>query len=146
MARIRHRVGIRAARRDVYEAVHLPDKLAAWWATSASGKPEVGGQLRLEFPGYDDHVWEVVELAEDAVVHLRCRQGPGPWIDSELRFDLAAGESQVYVTLTHSNLDEQSEAYLYFNTKWVTFLLSLKDFLETGTGQPFPRDVQIDHD
>jgi len=29
--------------------------------------------------------------------------------------------------------------------KWATFLLSLKDFVETGQGKPSPADVKIDN-
>jgi hypothetical protein len=29
------------------------------------------------------------------------------------------------------------------STKWATFLMSLKAFVETGTGAPHPHDVQI---
>jgi hypothetical protein len=28
-------------------------------------------------------------------------------------------------------------------TKWAVFLMSLKQFVETGSGSPNPRDVQI---
>jgi hypothetical protein len=28
--------------------------------------------------------------------------------------------------------------------KWATFMLSLRDYLETGKGRPFPNDIQID--
>ncbi len=146
MGQIRHRVGIKAAVREVYEAVHHPEKLTGWWSTSASGTPQQGEKLLLEFPGYPSHVWELNELHDCQIVHLRCQQGPGPWVDSELRFELHETESQVFVTLIHSNVDPDSDAYLYFNTKWPTFLLSLKNFLETGVGQPFPNDVRINHD
>jgi len=29
--------------------------------------------------------------------------------------------------------------------KWATFLLSLREFVETGTGKPSPRDIKIDN-
>ena len=32
------------------------------------------------------------------------------------------------------------------NLKWAVFLMSLKDVIETGTGNPFPNDIHIDHD
>ncbi len=28
--------------------------------------------------------------------------------------------------------------------KWATFLLSLKDYVETGRGRPFPNDLKIE--
>lgn len=146
MYQIRHRVGIKAAVQDVYEVLYQPGKLTQWWAAGASGTPVIGGELRLEFPGYPDHVWEITELMDCELVQLRCKQGPGPWLNTELQFEIVEGESQVYVTLSHRHLDPDSEACLYFNTKWPTFLLSMKNLLETGVGQPFPNDIRINHD
>ena len=130
----------------IYDAILLPTKLPGWWPAGASGTAEVGSELRLEFPGYTTQVWEPIELLESKVVHLRCKEGDGPWIGSEMRFELDDVESQVYVTLEHSQIDPESDAFLYFNTKWPIYPLSLKDLLETGTGRPFPNDIRINHD
>jgi len=146
VAIIRHRVGVQAERDELFDALILPEKLIGWWPTTAHGTPQVGGRLELTFPGYPNHVWEILELVPGERVHLRCEDGPGPWLKTELRFELHPTESQVFVTLEHLHLDAESDAYLYFNTKWPTFLLSLKNLLETGRGQPYPNDLRIQHD
>jgi hypothetical protein len=146
MATVRHRVGIKSAPSEIYEALILPSRLTGWWATRAIGAPQVGSQLDLEFVGLPRLVFDVVKLETNRRVKLRAVGGPEIWIGSELEFTLQPDEKQVYLTLTHSKATADDESFLYFNTKWPMFLVSLKDFLETGRGRPFPNDIRINHD
>lgn len=149
MYEIRHRVGIKAARKDIYDALYQPGKLAGWWAAKAEGgdSSEPGSRIRLEFPGFPDHVWEIADSAAHERLHLKLIEGPGPWHGSELIFELTDTSEQVFVTLTHvTTPDTPEDAFQYFCTKWPTFLVSLKDFLETGQGMPYPDDIKIQHD
>jgi uncharacterized protein YndB with AHSA1/START domain len=146
MAVVRHRVGIKSAPSEIYEALIHPSRLTGWWATRATGEPRVRSQLDLEFAGLTHLVFEVAELEKDRRVKLRSVGGPDIWIGSELEFALQPAEKQVYLTLTHSKVTADDDSFLYFNTKWPMFLVSLKDFLETGRGRPFPNDIRINHD
>jgi len=147
MDNIRHRVGIKANVKDVFEAVHHPNKLTGWWATKAAGGTDLGSQVELEFPGYPKFVWEIAELSVNERVCLNFIAGPEPWSGSELIFELDEAEAQVFVTLTHVTVTETpKEAFLFFCTKWPLFLVSLKEFLETGVGKPYPNDIRIQHD
>lgn len=56
MDKIRHRVGIKANVKDVYEGVHHPSKQMGWWATKANGDASLGSKVELEFPGYPKFV------------------------------------------------------------------------------------------
>lgn len=147
MREIRHRVGIKTPLREAYDAVYQPAKLQKWWSTSASGPATIGSHLELEFPGYPDHVWEIVELTDSERVRLQLISGPEPWHGSELRFEFNETPEQVFVTLTHLTTEATpEEAFQYFCTKWPTFLVSLKQFLETGEGMPYPNDIKIQHE
>lgn len=147
MNEIRHRVGIKASVHDVYEATYQPAKLQSWWAASATGSGKVGSRIELEFPGYSNHVWEIVELVNNELVRLRLLSGPEPWHGSKLCIEFAESNQQVFVTLTHTTGPGTPDAaFQYFCTKWPMFLVSLKQFLETGKGMPYPNDIQIQHD
>ena len=147
MKEIRHRVGIKAPIQDIYEAVYQPAKLIGWWATAAKGSGQLGSSIELEFPRYPSHVWEITELTDGQRVRLQFLSGPEPWRGSELRFEFQPGQEQVFVTLTHITTSATPDsAFQYFCTKWPTFLVSLKDFLETGHGRPYPNDIKIQHE
>lgn len=146
MANVRHRVGIQARPGDIFQALVRPDRLTGWWATKATGEAVENGTLDLEFTGLTHLVFRITKRVEDRHLTLTNIDGPDIWIGSELRFDLEQSSAQVYVTLLHEKPEADDDSFLYFNTKWPLFLISLKEFIETGTGKPFPNDVRINHD
>jgi hypothetical protein len=143
MAEVRHRVGIRGAIADIYVALVEPGDLAGWWATHASGTPAVGETLDLAFGELVTLSFVIRELRANSLVRLECSSGPSPWLGSQLQFALEAADDQVFVTLTHGNRESDAESFLYFSTKWPIYLLSLRDFIESGSGRPYPNDIKI---
>lgn len=143
MAEVRHRVGIRGSAAEIYAALIEPDRLAGWWATSADGAPEAGRALELTFGELATLSFVIRGLEANLLLHLECSSGPDPWRGSELRFALEEADDQVFVTLTHRNDAADDDSFLYFSTKWPLYLLSLRDFIETGRGRPYPDDVKI---
>ena len=59
---------------------------------------------------------------------------------------LSADEKQCWVHFSHSGWRERTGIFPHCSTKWGVFMLSLKDLLEKGKGQPYPDDIQINHD
>jgi hypothetical protein len=43
----------------------------------------------------------------------------------------------------HRKWREEVEFMSHCSTKWGTFLLSLRDMVETGSGRPAPHDLRI---
>ena len=82
-------------------------------------------------------------LKTNLLVHMECSSGPFPGLGSELHLTLEDANEQVFVTLKHSNEGADDDALLYFSTKWPLYLLSLRDFIETGGGRPYPSDIKI---
>ena len=75
-------------------------------------------------------LWEVVDE-------------PDEWVGTTIRFDLKQEDDFTIVLFKHEGWREPVEFMHHCSTKWASFLLSLKSLLETGTGQPAPRDLQI---
>lgn len=86
---------------------------------------------------------KVVESRPNERVKWHCIGGPAEWIGTEVTFQLQAKQGQTFVLFTHSNWKEPVEFMHHCSTKWATFLLSLKSWLERGEGRPFPYDVKI---
>lgn len=143
MTRVRHQVGIRGESSAVFHALTDPDRLAGWWPTSAAGACETGQTLELNFGGVVTLRFVVVELVRDRLLRLQCPDGPGPWEQSELSFALDPRDGQTFVTLVHQSDRASDDEFLYFNTKWPIYLLSLRDLIETGKGRPSPNDIPI---
>ena len=45
----------------------------------------------------------------------------------------------------HKDWREANEFTSHCSMKWATFLLSLKELVETGKGKPSPNDIKIDN-
>jgi len=88
---------------------------------------------------------EVLKLDQDKQVHWRCTSGPKEWIGTDITFDLAQEGDYTVVLFGHRNWREAVEFMAHCSTKWATFLMSLKEFAETGKGKPAPNDVKIDN-
>ena len=143
MVDIIHRVGVKgAALDDVYAAVATVDGLAGWWTADTTGQAEVGGLLEFRFePGGIDMV--VLEQEPGRSVLWEVVGGPPEWIGTTVRWELKQEGDYVIVLFAHEGWKEQVEFMSHCSTKWATFLMSLKQLVETGTGAPAPDDVKI---
>ncbi len=145
MAEINHRVGIAGSAEDIYSALTTDAGLAGWWTTDTSGAGEVGSLIRFRFDGGGPD-FEVAELQAGRLVRWKhSGEMPDAWIDTEVIFLLQREGQQTFVRFTHANWKAPSDFMAHCSTKWAVFLLSLKEYIETGTGRPFPNDVHIDH-
>jgi uncharacterized protein YndB with AHSA1/START domain len=143
MPDILHRVGIRSSTDQVYEALSEEKGLAGWWTTNVKALPMVGAvaQFRFGERGFND--MKVVELDPGKRVKWQCVDGTKEWIGTELTFDLKEENGISVVLFAQRGWKEPVEFMHYCSTKWATYLLSLKLLCETGTGTPYPIDLDI---
>jgi uncharacterized protein YndB with AHSA1/START domain len=143
MVDILHRVGMKSASLDdVYAALTTLEGLSGWWATDTKGQTEVGGILKFRFePGGFD--MKVLELNPAESVLWEVTDGPAEWIGTTVRWDLKQEGDYTIVLFAHEGWKEPVEFMYHCSTKWATFLVSLKQLVETGTGAPEPYDLKI---
>jgi len=146
MVDIIHRIGIAGSISDVYNALTTDKGLSTWWTTDTSGAGEVGSIIAFRFDGGGPD-FKITELQKNSLVRWKHSGDiPEPWMDTEVSFQLTQGNNQTYLLFVHANWKTTSEFMAHCSTKWALFLMSLKDAIETGKGQPFPNDIAIDHD
>ena len=149
MVDIIHRVGIKAPASQVYEALATVVGVAGWWTTETCGDSSVGGKMTARFSspsgeqmgGFD---WDVVELTSQQRVLWRVTDGPEEWVGTDIDFRLSEEDDYTIVKFGHRNWREEVDFMGHCSTKWATFLLSLRDVVETGKGRPAPYDLKID--
>ena len=143
MADILHRVGVEhSSTQWVYDALTTLDGLSGWWAEKTTGDPDPGGVLEFRFgPGGID--MEVAELEPGRRVRWDVVGGPEEWIGTSVRWDIRQDGDWTIVLFRHEGWREPVEFMSHCSTKWATFLMSLKQLVETGEGAPDPRDVAI---
>ncbi|WP_030264495.1 SRPBCC family protein [Streptomyces sp. NRRL B-24484] len=142
MLDILHRIGVTSSPEAVYTALTTVDGLASWWTEDTSGDSEVGGVVRFRFlPGGFD--MKVLEAKPAERVVWEVVDGPEEWLGTQVRFELKQEDDYTIVLFRHQGWREPVEFMYHCSTKWASYLLSLKRLVETGKGEPAPRDVQI---
>jgi len=116
MVDIVHRVGIKEPVSKVYAALSTIDGLAGWWTRETTGTSKVGGNIAFVF-----HMPNGEEIGG---------------------FEMDVLELAI-VMFSHRKWREEVEFMAHCSTKWATFLLSLRDLVETGEGKPSPHDLPI---
>ena len=146
MPDIRHRVGIAAPQRRVYDTVATKEGLAQFWTSHVEGDSEVGAKLSFFFGRPEPSVvMEVVELRPDERVQWRCVEGASEWVGTTVTFDLKRGDGETVMLFTHADWREPVEFMHHCSTKWATVLIGLRSGLEGGAFTPFPTDTEISH-
>ena len=143
MTTIHHQVGIKASLHEVYQAIATPDGVTGWW-TRTRGNPQPGGLLEFDFDTTSVRA-KVTANTPDRNIEWTVGGEQGEWLDTRIRFELEPLDDQVMVNFQHAGWREATDMLAHCSTKWAVFLLSLKDYLETGTGRPYPHDIPINH-
>jgi len=86
----------------------------------------------------------IKELVTDKKVIWQCTDEDGEWKNTFITFQLNVTDQQTFVNFSCIQWGK-SDLCSHCSTKWAVFMLSLKDYLETGKGKPFPDDIPINH-
>ncbi len=145
MPDIRHRVTISAPLESVYEAAATKEGLSEWWTRDGvRGESSEGSRLQFFFGQPEPAaVMEVTRMSPDGQVRWSCVEGADEWVGTQVTFDLTQSDAETVVLFTHAGWRSPSEFMAHCSARWAYFLLSLKSYLETGKGTPFPEDLRF---
>jgi len=139
-----HEILIHASAEKIYAALTKPDQLAHWWTIDVRGVSEVGKTLEFWFSGYRASIMQVVDLHPRERVHWRMTDGLAQdWIGTEVQFNIFKEEGKMLLHFRHSGWSEGARSFPHCSMGWAIFLLSLKEFVETGKGRPHPYDMPV---
>ena len=143
MVDILHSVAAKAPLDDVYTAVATAEGVARWWSVESTGKSEVGEELAVRFGDLGGFDLKIEELDPAGCVRWLVTEGPEEWVGTEIGWQFRQDGEYTTVLFSHEGWREPVEFMHHCSTKWATFLMSLKSYLETGRGAPAPEDVKI---
>ena len=142
MADILHLIRINAPREKVYEAIATADGVRNWWTRDTDLEPKVGGAGEFRFHGGQRITRvKIEELKPPARVVWKTLSAPIPtWADSVISLDLQADGGGTVLRFAQRGIRQADDQFAMSTTAWGSFLLSLKEYLETGKGTPHPDD------
>lgn len=144
MANITHQIGVKANPASIMRALTTIEGLSNWWTHTTEGSAKNGGTIKFLFNGQVLEM-KVTKVSEDTV-EWKCSTGPDEWLDTPITFHLKTTKEQTRIFFSHKNWKEESPFHYHCSMKWAVFMLSLKNFLDTGKGNAFPNDISIEED
>jgi uncharacterized protein YndB with AHSA1/START domain len=143
MADILHMVNIKARPDIVFAALSEKSGLAGWWTESVQAEPRVGTVAKFRFGEAGGSDMKILALEKDRLVRWRCvaHLSADEWVGTELTFELRPERDGTAVRFSHRRWSEATDFLRYCSLRWALYLISLKAFVETGMGNPWPRDV-----
>lgn len=124
----------------VFAILTTAAEFAGWWAP-ATGSAAAGGELRITFDGLDSPlVLRVRQAARPLAVSwevLECAFLPD-WVGTTPVVSLSKdGVGGCELRFRHQGLSPALECYEMCRSGWDQYLPSLRDYIETGTGNPY---------
>jgi len=142
-ADLTRRIRLHASADRVFTALATADGVRSWWTDRISGTAGLGGVLRLEFAGLDEHIdLRLDELRPGTAVVWTCLEHTelAEWNGTRIMFSLtAAGQSGCVLDFRHVGLTPIRDCYEDCTVGWDHFLASLATYVEHGRGTPFGR-------
>ena len=138
MADIMHLVRIAAPPERVYEALTTTKGIRNWWTRDAELDCAINGTGTFRFhEGGSVTTVTIKELEPSMRVAWKTLSSFRPeWLGTTIHFDLRAEKGGTVLSFAHRGFEQPDEHYAQTTTGWGLYLLSLQQYMETGSGNP----------
>ena len=138
MADILHKLTIKASAQQIYRAITEQQGLSSWWTTHCQASPTINSKAQFSFnQGNVCFNMQIKKLIPDQAVSWYCHGGVPEWQDTQIQFNIRQIESnRCALHFTHSGWQHTEGLFPLCNFDWAYYLMSLRDYLETGQGFP----------
>ncbi len=141
MPDIMHLVEIHAPVERVYKALTTQEDIRNWWTRDTTIEPRIGATGEF---GFADHQYvitvQVSNLQPPKHVEWKALSAGPAWTGTTITFDVRPQGKDTVLAFAHRGFKEANDEYARPTTRWGYYLISLKQYLETGKGTPDPED------
>lgn len=136
---MKHEIWVNAEIKDIYNAFATINGLKEWWTSDIEHNKE---DKTLKFGFFEGKYWmkfKILETEENKKVKWECVQTDdisSDWIGTEIEIEVSQVDNNTKVSLVHRNWKEDSPIFATCNSTWGHLMFSLKDYVETGEGNP----------
>ncbi len=131
------------------EAFNAIKDFRSWWSEDIEGETDKLGEIF--FYHYKDiHLCSIklIEMVPDKRLVYKVlanefsfTKDKTEWVNTKLVFDISTEGTQTKVKFTHEGLVPEYECYNVCHDAWTGYIQkSLKDLIDTGKGEPNPKD------
>lgn len=143
MADVLHLLPIHAPREMAYRAITTATGIREWLSRDADVDPVLGGGGEIRFAERTRIIkMEIAELVPATRVTWKVLSAAMPaWSGTEIAFGLSEENGCTMLRFAQRGFPQADDSLAMSATAWGCFLLSLKQYLETGHGTPHPDDA-----
>lgn len=142
MVDILHLLQVQAPREAVYQAIATVEGVRNWFSRDADLDSRIGGSGEIRFANRQRIIkMEIEELEPTVRVVWRVLSAAMPnWANTKVEFGIGAGDEGTLLHFAHRGFTGTNDFFAMSATAWAGFLISLKQYAETGKGMPHPDD------
>jgi uncharacterized protein YndB with AHSA1/START domain len=141
MAVIKHLLKIEAMPELIYEALTTAAGVRNWWTNNADLDEQVGGEgiFRFLYDVLVETKVKILNLQKPVLVNWSVLESFRPEQNGTIiSFELRPSGKATLLHFSQEGFVEADDTYALMNTGWAYYLVSLKQYLEKGKGQPSP--------
>ncbi|MDN3670561.1 SRPBCC domain-containing protein [Echinicola jeungdonensis] len=126
-----------ASQKAVFKALSTIKGLSHWWTAQTHGNPGMDGTIVFQFGNsFKDEV-HVTDFELDKRIEWTVLDSVPDWIGTIISFDLDQHEGKTRIRLTHKGFKQQDDYFAQCNFSWAKYLISLRNLVENGQGDPY---------
>ena len=142
MPDILHGLKIKASPVQTYQAIATAEGIRNWWTRDAMLESVPGGSGEFGFYGRRFIAQVTIEKLEPPQ-RVAWKVKNAAWDGDSIVFEIRPEGAGARLSFFHRGFREADQRYASATTRWGSYLLSLKNYLETGKGSPNPDDVDL---
>lgn len=128
-------LSVNAPFETVFQALTQKEGLAGWWTKNLDHTGIVGNISTFRFSSGAFNKMKIIKIEPDFIEWL-CVDGHKEWIDTHITFKLSNEKNETKVCFSHFGFKEQTEYVGECSFHWANYMISLRQFCETGKGLP----------
>jgi len=137
VADILHELKIKAPADNLYRALVDKEGLSGWWIPGVVTQSKVGSIAEIPF-GDAVLKLKIERLEPGKNVTWSVVEGVPDWTKTQITWDLTPVDGGTNVLFGHRRFASTEGRFAQFNISWAWHIISLKDYAETGKGDPGP--------
>ena len=137
METIKHIFHINAPQPTVFKAISTVEGFKNWWVVKVNGVVALEKEIQFTFGENAVIKFKAIVINKNETIEYICVEGHPEWVNTLLKFSLSRNEEKTHVTFEHSKWKEATDFMANCNFSWGRYLVSLRNYCETGIGQPF---------
>ncbi len=142
MADILHNISIKAPPPTVFAALTTCNGVQQWWTDQCDMANREGERCHFWFDdGHTCFTMEARKLLANQRVFWQCSEGPSEWLNTDLWWEITPQDRDwTLLDLKHMNWQSDEGMFPVCNTTWGALMHRLKQYCETGCGEPLFRN------